>query len=300
MALLHACCELRSRHENLRVSALHIHFGLRGEDSDADASFVQSLCKDWSVPLLTYAADWNPKSVSQERTRKLRLQLSESVLPEAFFLEAHHQDDQIETFVFRLFRSSGLKGLEGIKSPSLRNKRLAWRPFLKLPKSALKAYLDERKISFRIDQSNLKSDYQRNWLRNELFPLLETQFPYFRESILRTRDQIQEENQHFDEELSHILERCVLGLQPLRLKVTVLRQISSAVLSRFLRWLFEGEFQIVLDREKVSDLKRLLLTKDDFVWNAPRGLQLRLSQGELSFGPQYQKRPLEASLPREF
>ncbi len=79
---------------------------------------------------------------------------------------AHHQDDQAETFLFRLAKGSGLDGLGGMRPLHDYNETLRIiRPFLDVPKSALVAYCEERGIAFVRDPSNENENYARARLR---------------------------------------------------------------------------------------------------------------------------------------
>ena len=50
---------------------------------------------------------------------------------------AHHEDDQFETFLYRLFRGASPRGLSSIKEISHRKNKILCRPFLQLPKKTI-------------------------------------------------------------------------------------------------------------------------------------------------------------------
>ena len=55
-------------------------------------------------------------------------------------ITAHHLDDQIETLLFRIFRGSGINGLQGMKKYSEINELNIFRPFLDTKKEELLFY----------------------------------------------------------------------------------------------------------------------------------------------------------------
>ncbi len=77
---------------------------------------------------------------------------------------AHILDDNTETVFLNLVKGTGLKGLTGI--PVARGNII--RPLLSVSKSEILSYLERNGIDYRIDFSNLSTDYQRNFLRHEI------------------------------------------------------------------------------------------------------------------------------------
>ena len=85
----------------------------------------------------------------------------------------HHQDDQAENFLIRLFRGSGIDGLAAINEISEFRKIKLVRPLLEFTKNDLKKYLQEKKISWVEDESNEDEKFLRNKIRKFLKSLPE-------------------------------------------------------------------------------------------------------------------------------
>ena len=117
VALLRALKEL-SRDWPLSLSALHVNHGLRGEESDADASFVEALCRKLEVPLQVRSQPLKvgPGENLQDRARRVRYRfLFAAAAPGgAVVATGHNLQDQAETFLLKLARGSGPTGLAGI------------------------------------------------------------------------------------------------------------------------------------------------------------------------------------------
>ena len=77
---------------------------------------------------------------------------------------AHNKNDNAETFLFNLFRGSGITGLSGI--PPIRDSII--RPLLCLEREEIELYLSKNHISYRIDSTNLTQEYSRNKIRNKI------------------------------------------------------------------------------------------------------------------------------------
>ena len=123
LALLLLAAEARP----LLVEAATVDHGLRPE-SRAEAEMVAKVCERLGVPhrILTATWDEKPATAIQERARMMRYRLLGEWVRErglTALLTAHHVDDQAETFLMRLARGAGVKGLAGMR----RLERYAWK-----------------------------------------------------------------------------------------------------------------------------------------------------------------------------
>ncbi|MBO9618620.1 MAG: tRNA lysidine(34) synthetase TilS [Niabella sp.] len=159
----------------------HCNFQLRDAASDADELFVKNLSEQFDAPFFRirfntkdYALE-NKLSI-QEAARELRYRWFEDIRKVEGFdyiLTAHHANDNIETVLMNFFRGTGITGLTGIKE---KNGALV-RPLLFAKRKELEDYLSEENLSFVQDESNLKNDYTRNFIRNALFPQMAAIYP---------------------------------------------------------------------------------------------------------------------------
>ena len=169
---------------------LHLNFQLRGEESERDQQFVESLAIQWGLSWQTKKVDAasfaeQHKCSIQEAARRLRYdwfsELVGSAGKQAVLLTAHHADDNVETLLMHLFRGTGLRGLTGI--PPIN--QYIRRPLLTVPRSAIEQYAQAHKIDFVEDSSNRSTDYTRNQLRLELMPLLRKIYPHADQNLLQ-------------------------------------------------------------------------------------------------------------------
>ncbi len=106
-----------------------------------------------------------------------------------YIATAHHQDDQLETILFRIFRGTGLTGLQGIPRQRVVDSITIVRPLLDARRELIVDALAELKQPFRDDPTNALNHYTRNFLRNELIPLIESRFADWDASLLRLAEQ---------------------------------------------------------------------------------------------------------------
>lgn len=161
-----------------QMTAVHVNYQQRGEESDGDELFVRKFCEQLGISVRCFNFP-NPDAKIgnfQERARLFRRQCFEEVLDQLgaiAIVMAHHFDDQTETIVQKLFRGAGtsaVSGMEVYDPPYLR-------PMLDISQTDIERYAREHQLHWREDSSNSKSSYNRNWIRNELRPMLNDQFP---------------------------------------------------------------------------------------------------------------------------
>ena len=186
----------------LRLHAVYVDHGLRPSEAPDEIAFCDELCSSLSVPFLvkvvdvkTYAAERGMNR--QEAARDLRYQTYKEVLfqvrGERIAL-GHTADDQLETFLLRLLRGAGPKGLSGI--PPVRGNFV--RPLIETERDDVEEYLDRRRIRYIVDSSNLREDYLRNRIRKTFIPALKKVNPSIVLTTQRTMGILREEERYFD------------------------------------------------------------------------------------------------------
>ncbi len=183
---------LMLRAMGFEVRALHCNFHLRGEESDRDEAFVTALCHTNNVPLdITHfaTADYaQAHGISIEMAaRNLRYEWFASMLTHhkaQAIAVAHHTDDQAETLLLNLTRGTGLRGLCGM---SPRHGSIV-RPLLCLTRADITSYLAETGQTYVTDSTNLEREAQRNVLRLDVMPQLQTINPQAHTHMAHTAD----------------------------------------------------------------------------------------------------------------
>lgn len=178
VALLRLLGELPRPLAPRRIVA-HYHHGLRGGAADADASFVQRLAQALSVECrIGYWSGVRPAGVSLEMAARLNrhafLREVAADVGARLIAVGHHRDDQAETVLLRLLRGTGTDGLAAMRPLTDRG---LWRPLLFLEREDLRDYLAAIGQPFREDASNADRSFERNRVRHEVFPLLESVRP---------------------------------------------------------------------------------------------------------------------------
>ncbi len=184
-----------------KLIVAHFNHRLRRNASSADERLVERFSQNHDLPF--HSAQWDKAADSikahglEMAAREARYRFFKSVACEQrcrFIVTAHHADDQAETFLWRLMRGSGGKGLSGIQALtqlSARPKIQLARPLLLFSKADLKEVASHERIHFREDQSNRNPDQLRNKIRTQLLPYLQRHYhPKIQYPILQSQNLI--------------------------------------------------------------------------------------------------------------
>jgi tRNA(Ile)-lysidine synthase len=179
VALAHLLSDLAQRHELRIAGAVHLNHQLRAA-ADDDEAFCAELAARFGWPFLAHREAVAARARAERRSvedaaRAARYELFERArvqLDADVVALGHTRDDQAETFLLRLLRGAGSRGLSGMYP----RRGYVIRPLLDCRRHELRAFLEERGARFVHDESNDDVSIPRNRIRTELLPLLERRF----------------------------------------------------------------------------------------------------------------------------
>ena len=261
---------------NLTLYGFCLDHMTRNGRSALDAVFVKKLCKKLDIRLFSEKIDARKwcranKLSFQAGARKLRMSRLEEVSRKfniARVAVGHSSDDNIETFLMRLIRGAGARGLSGIKPVSGN----IIRPLINTSREDIMQYLESHDIQYCVDHTNLENVYFRNKIRNKLIPFIrENFFKNFRSSVLRSIGILRDEDDFLRKYASKLLEEIArfskskdgkdiiyikIPIEPvLSSSVAIRRRIISSAMERILGHLEDISFK------NISDVLSLLRTE---------------------------------------
>jgi len=179
VALLRLFADLR---EVLGVVVCVAHFNhkLRGKASDADEKFVAGLAAQFGLEFFVGRENIAAKAKREranleDAARRARYAFFEQLVKDGRVSRvavAQTVDDQAETVLAHMMRGTGLAGLAGIHPEA----GSVFRPLLEIRRTALRAYLREKRQKWREDASNRDETRTRARIRHKLMPFLENTF----------------------------------------------------------------------------------------------------------------------------
>lgn len=197
--LLHSLVRLAQQHALPALRAIYIHHGLQ-EAAQPWPAHCQRVCDQLGVPLTVLEVDVPSTASVEQAARHARYAAFEKQLAsDEILLMAQHQDDQAETLLFRLLRGTGVKGLQGIPlTRQLQHSRVL-RPLLDVSHQHILDYAQQQQLIWVEDPSNATDEFDRNYLRRQVIPLLKRRWPRMLHSMQRTAQHMQEAQQLLNE-----------------------------------------------------------------------------------------------------
>lgn len=185
VVLLHLLSRSPAAASGLR--AIHIHHGLQ-PGADAWAAHCRIVCDRLGIAL-TVARVSVPRDRGEgpeAAARQARYAALEQVLQSGEILvTAHHRDDQAETFLLRALRGSGPEGLAAMRPWRRFARGWHWRPWLQVARADLLAHAQAHDLAWVEDPSNAQTDYDRNFLRHRVVPILRKRWPHADAALAR-------------------------------------------------------------------------------------------------------------------
>jgi tRNA(Ile)-lysidine synthase len=264
---LHAAGELRA------AGVAHFNHQLR-DSADRDERFCAELADSFGWPLCVEREDVAARARREHRS----LEDAARTARHAFFERArvrfeagvvalgHTRDDQAETFLLRLLRGAGPRGLASMHP---RNGPIV-RPLLSCRRDELRADLAARQVLYVEDESNADVSIPRNRVRAELLPFLEERFNPAIVDVLADEADLARETWRWLEVQSDELFRRARGRAGLRLDVATLTAAPLAV-RRSVVWraMAEAATGRQVGFEHVQAVLRLVESGEDDSLDAP-------------------------------
>jgi len=236
------------------IVAVHIDHQLCEESGN-----WESHCRDFARTLGVQYSDHKTSVPSDQRlgpeaaARAARYGVFATLVEDNdWLLSAHHESDQAETLLLNLLRGSGPTGLAGISSSRRFAKGRLVRPMLEVTKAQIEDYAKRENLRWIEDPSNLESRFDRNFLRNDVMPVLESRWPAAIRRLSRSAALAGEARSLLDDLAKTDLE-AVGGAG--KIEISSLRQLDDPRQRNLLRYAFR---QLELPSPPATRLSRIV------------------------------------------
>ena len=215
VALLLVLREMAAAEGFCLAGAAHLNHQLRGVDANGDEDFCRALASSLGIPLdverIAVGGLASSAGVSVEQAahdaRHMFFERAAARAGASAVAVAHTKNDQAETFLLRLIRGAGPRGLSGMHPRS----GLVVRPLIETPRGEVRAFLEARRVAFREDATNADRSIPRNRVRHELMPLLEARFsPRMIDVLDREATIAREDAEYLDAAAGEAAERLIV------------------------------------------------------------------------------------------
>ena len=230
--------QLSALNQSHRLVAIHVNHGLQQQADDWECHCLD-YCRNLGVEfkaLKVSIDDTRQKGVEAAARNKRYSAMIEFISNRreqagpcsAVLLTGHHQRDQAETVLLNMMRGAGVNGLAAMpdlkvmslkqfyqpddahKPKSAKSTEITHaRPLIDVSYSAMCDYAQAANLKFVDDPSNQNSEFKRNWVRNELLPMLTEQWPVVERQLTQTAQNMQDTLQILDESAKNMLQQTV-------------------------------------------------------------------------------------------
>ena len=260
----------------------HLNHNLRGIESEQDSVFVAGICRRLDLPYYTETLKELPDGASTEAVARAArfdffARAARNFGTSSLFL-AHHADDQIETFLFNLFRGTGSFENAAIKTESVvmigEQRLILLRPLLHVCKEQLRQFAATFDLESREDSTNSNRNITRNRIRHDLIPAIEQLIDRpIRATLLRTIELAEKEGE--------FVQAHVPVFHSKELPVRELRHLPVAIQRRAIHiWLRSNQIEDI-GFEEVESVRSLLGSGNVSRINLPRNVFCRRRAGRI-------------------
>lgn len=256
--LLHLLSQL-----DLPVRAVYVDHGLHAV-SKQWAEHCQQICAQLNIPFTSITVDATAQrgESPEAAARRARYQaLATLVEANDCVLTAQHADDQAETFLLQLMRGAGAAGLSAMPFAQVFHHGWLLRPLLDIPQQDILNIARSENLFWVDDPSNVDERFDRNYLRQTIFPALTKRWPQTAQIMTRAAQQ-QAENQMLLEALA--VQDLGLAKMTTVLPVEKLVQLDEPRQRNALRyWLEQNQLRMPSRAVMQQILSQLLHRRDD-------------------------------------
>jgi tRNA(Ile)-lysidine synthase len=263
--LLHSLASIREQFPQHSYAAIYIHHGLSC-NADLWQHHCEITCNDLNIEFKTakVTVTKTARQSLEANAREARYtKLKAMVADNSIILLGQHLDDQLETFLLQLKRGAGPKGLSAMPAvqESERNIRFI-RPLLNLSRTQILSYAQAHQLVWQEDESNQNVAFERNFLRQQVLPVINERWSEFARTVSRSAALCAEQQALLDEVVQQRL--ADIQVSENSLDISKLSSLSDAWLAQLIRyWL--AQQQITSPSQAILGQLRpdLLTARDD-------------------------------------
>ena len=249
------------------VTVCYVDHGL-SDNAKTWHNFVKTQCEQLGLVFIGKQVHLNKEANQslEAQARNARYNALKEVSGEnGVVITAHHQDDQVETFLLALKRGAGIKGLGAMASyttlHTARGKLAIVRPLLAVSRQEIEKRAQQLKLTWIEDESNTDQQFDRNFLRQAVVPLLSQRWSGINKAVARTAGHCQDAQQLLDEVASADLQQCLTATNGL--SISQLLSLSASRFNYVIRYYLEQEKQLMPSSHVLTELRQQLFSSQD-------------------------------------
>ncbi len=242
-----------------KIKAIHINHNI-SKDAQAMENHCVNICKQLKIELVIKKINDEVNSNIEENLRNKRYELMFDTMKEdEALLLGHHANDQVETFLYRLFRGSSPHGLSCMDTISYRASKILCRPFLSITRENIIDIGRLMNIEYINDTSNNNINFDRNYIRNEIIPKIKTRWRSVDNTMLHNislqSDYSKLASDYCDSVYKNIVDNN-------KLNIKILKSYPCYLESTFLKYWIKSCCQYDLSRNEISQIQLIIKSEN--------------------------------------
>lgn len=253
-----------SRKLAISVRAVYVHHHLQ-KVADEWVTFCENECRKTGVDFHVEHVRVSLRGSVEANARKARYEaLSKYINSDKCVLfTAHHADDLLETMLMAINRGAGISGLSAIPDIQPFAHGFLARPMLAVSRSEVEEFCRINDLNYVTDPTNLSNQYDRNYLRHEVIPVIKRRFPQIltgaRIVSENLRDDLLLYEDMLKEKLAGFVDIVPFGGFALNMKklAGISVELSDKYQKALIRLFLRNHYGIQIPRKQLSELMKL-------------------------------------------
>ena len=241
---------LKNDSRNFKLICAHVNHKMRPE-SDMEYLEVKKYCEKNKIIFEGYEILEYHSDNFHNEARVIRYDFFKSLVKKyhaKYLATAHHGDDLMETILMRIARGSNLSGYAGFKEIVKKDGYICIRPLIHLTKDEIKAYMDQHKLWYAIDNSNAEDHYTRNRYRHHVLPFLKTEDKNIHEKYLKYSEELLKNNDFIDRQVESMSKKAYVNNKIIINEYLILEEfVERRLISKLLHTIYGDDLFLISD-----------------------------------------------------
>ena len=255
--LLELCAENRKLAKSIK--AVYVHHHLQ-EIADSWVDFCKSVCEKLSIPYFVEHVKVKEEGSIEANAREARYKALAKYIDnkDCVLFTAHHADDLLESMILALTRGSGISGLTSMPPERPFACGILARPLFSLSRKDIENECSKRNITYVTDPTNLMDNYDRNFIRLHVAPLLKERFSNILDGILLVNENLSNQKSVYYSLLSEKLKQIIdNSLIISGVNANKLENFDEGLRAELIRYYFKLNYDLNLNKTAISEILSL-------------------------------------------
>ncbi len=241
MALFDTLISLKHE-KNINIICAHVNHNTGRFGQDEEQSYVEEYCKNNNIVFELYKIKDYSNDNFESEARDKRYNFFEELIKKykaKYLLTAHHGDDLMETILMRIVRGSTLRGYSGFSKVVEKENYTILRPLIETTKDEIIKYLEDKKIKFYTDYTNLEEEHTRNRYRKYILPRLKKEDKNVHLKFLKYSNLLQEYDNYIKKETNKIIKNIYVND---KLNITEFNKLEYIIKINIIYYILEEKY----------------------------------------------------------